>query len=113
MTVHANPTATEADPVERQLSQLHAALVLVQCMAGGEAIGSGDSAELARRYDAALPVARRRFDALAAEIIVVASAGVEALLGHKLRHGTEPQAAAACLAQEIRRGLAAMARLLA
>lgn len=85
-----------------QLAQLREVQALVERFAGrGDAVPAAEAAldEAARvgaAYGDSLPVARRRFDALVAETVAWAAAGVEALT----RAGGSP-AAAARLADEL------------
>jgi len=110
MTHQAPPPAppSGADP-GRQVAQLREALRLVERIAGRDGGPSASDARLdeAARvsiaYDRALPVAQRRFDALAAETAIWAAAGVEALLA--AGHGAPPRAAAARLAESLARAL--------
>ncbi|SMF61448.1 hypothetical protein [Allosphingosinicella indica] len=86
-----------------QLAQLHG---LVQRIAG-EATGTAQpddaldrSARISAAYDDAMPVVRKRFDALAAETAQWAASGVEALLQGR-SDAPPPRAAAARLAEEL------------
>jgi len=104
------PAVPAADP-GRQLAQLSEALQLVGRIAGRSGLARADcrldeAARLSHAYDRALPVARRRFDALAAEASVWAAAGVEALLA---AGEAAPRAAAARLALALDRVLADLA----
>jgi len=112
MTHQAPPPASSsaADP-GRQIAQLREALRLVERIAGRGDAGREDSrldeaARVSEAYDRALPVARRRFEALAAETVIWAAAGVEALL--IAGQGAPPRAAAARLADSLARALNAL-----
>ena len=115
MTHQAPPSPTPAgsDP-GRQVAQLREVLRLIEDISGGRVPrGSGDdaldeAARISAAYDAALPVAQRRFDALANEVTIWAAAGVEALLAG----GPPPRAAAARLARRLEDSLGEMAGLL-
>ncbi|HEX8216118.1 MAG TPA: hypothetical protein VF577_01520 [Allosphingosinicella sp.] len=112
---HQSP-ALEADQrpdAAAQLAQLRQVQALVEQIAGRSASSpSGDAAldEAARAgsaYEDAVPVARRRFDALVAETVAWAAAGVEALT----RAGGNP-AAAARLADELALAISDLLKLL-
>ncbi|MEA3046175.1 MAG: hypothetical protein QOJ53_507 [Sphingomonadales bacterium] len=113
---HQSPPAAPppgADP-GRQVAQLREALRLVERIAGQHESASRDArldeaARISEAYARALPVARRRFEALAAETSVWAAAGVEALL---IAGQDAPRAAAARLAHSLERALSEMAALL-
>ncbi|MEA3029762.1 MAG: hypothetical protein QOG13_1087 [Sphingomonadales bacterium] len=113
---HQSPPAAPppgADP-GRQVAQLREALRLVERIAGQSESASRDArldeaARISEAYARALPVARRRFEALAAETSVWAAAGVEALL---IAGEDAPRAAAARLAHSLERALSEMAALL-
>ena len=107
MTHQAPPVspAAGADP-GRQLAQLREALRLVERIAGRTSAaeaGLDEAATLSAAYDRALPVAQRRFDALAAETSIWAAAGVEALL--VAGEAAPPRAAAARLADSLGKAL--------
>lgn len=107
MTHQAPPVspAAGADP-GRQLAQLREALLLVERIAGRTSAaeaGLDAAATLSAAYDRALPVAQRRFDALAAETAIWAAAGVEALL--VAGNAAPPRAAAARLADSLGKAL--------
>jgi len=102
-----------ADPA-RLVAQLREALRLVERIAGrpdaaGPEAGLDEAARISDAYDRALPVARRRFEALAEETSLWAAAGVEALLVAGER---APQGAAARLAAALERALRELAELL-
>jgi hypothetical protein len=107
--------ALEADQrpdAAAQLAQLRQVHALVEQIAGRTATPSRDAAldEAARAgsaYADALPVVRRRFDALVAETVAWAAAGVEALT----RAGGNP-AAAARLADELALAIEDLLKLL-
>lgn len=113
MTHQAPPVSPAAgsDP-GRQLAQLREALRLVERLAGRESVaeaGLDEAATLSAAYDRALPVAQRRFDARAAESAIWAAAGVEALLA---AGEPAPRAAAARLAESLKRALGELERAL-
>lgn len=112
MTHQAPPPASPsaADP-GRQIAQLREALRLVERIAGRPDMAADDSrlnaaAMVSAAYARALPVAQRRFDALAAETVIWAAAGVEALL--LPGDGPPPRAAAARLADRLGHALNAL-----
>jgi hypothetical protein len=116
MTHQSPPSAPPpgADP-GRQIAQLREALRLVEHFAGQPEPASqegrlDEAARISEAYARALPVAQRRFEALAAETSVWAAAGVEALL---IAGEDAPRAAAARLAHSLERALSEMAALLA
>lgn len=107
MTYQPPPVSPQAgaDP-GRQLAQLREALRLVERIAGREGTaeaGLDEGATLSAAYGRALPVAQRRFDALAAETAIWAAAGVEALL--IAGEAAPPRAAAARLADSLKAAL--------
>jgi hypothetical protein len=115
MTHQAPPSAPPpgADP-GRQIAQLREALRLIERIAGHPESASHESrldeaARISEAYAHALPVARRRFEALVAETSIWAAAGVEALL---IAGEDAPRAAAARLAHSLERALSEMAALL-
>jgi hypothetical protein len=115
MTHQAPPSTPPlgADP-GRQFAQLREALRLVERIAGqGESASQesrlDEAARISEAYARALPVAQRRFEALAAETSVWAAAGVEALL---IAGEDAPPAAAARLVHSLERALSEMAALL-
>ena len=102
-----------ADPV-RLVAQLREALRLVERIAGrpdaaGPEAVLDEAARISDAYDRALPVARRRFEALAEESSIWAAAGVEALL---VAGDRAPRGAAARLAAALERALNELAALL-
>jgi hypothetical protein len=108
-----SPAPPGADP-GRQVAQLREALRLVERIAGRPDCATDErrldeAARISAAYDRALPVAQRRFDALAAEASVWAAAGVEALLA---AGAPSPRAAAARLARALERTLSELADLL-
>ena len=115
MTHQAPPPSAlpGADP-GRQIAQLREALRLVERIAGRADTASpegrlDEAARISGAYSRALPVAQRRFEALAAETSVWAAAGVEALL---IAGEDAPRAAAARLAHALERALSEMESLL-
>jgi hypothetical protein len=116
MTHQAPPPSASsgADP-GRQVAQLREALRVVERIAGIGGAGVSDSlldeaARISDAYERALPVAQRRFDALASEAAIWAAAGVEALL--VADGGAPPRAAAARLAASLDRALSQLAAFL-
>jgi len=114
MTHQAPPAAPPpgADP-GRQLAQLREALRLVERVAGRPAAADHDgrldeAARVSEAYARALPIAQRRFEALAAEIALWAAAGVEALLAG----GAPSRAAAERLARRLDAALSDLAAIL-
>ena len=113
---HQPPSVEAASGVDagRQVVQLRQVLLLVEQLAGrGDPAGAAEQAldEAARigtAYGDALPVVQRRFDALVAETVAWAAAGVEALTR---AHGGS-RAAAARLADELALALEDLSRLL-
>jgi hypothetical protein len=115
---HHSPAQQTPLPVEagQQVARLRSVLLLVEQMAG-RALPSwpdailDESARLSSAYGDALPVVRRRFEALANETAAWAAAGVEALLSH---HDAPepPRAAAAMLAAELDGALFDLGRIL-
>jgi len=105
MTIHTIPSAGDHSDIERQIEQLRTALALVESMSG-EPVAMAPLQLQARNATVA-----RRIAAIVAETAAIATAGIEALLAHQARHGTEPKAAAVRLAAEIRRGLGEAGRV--
>ncbi|MGS1018296.1 hypothetical protein [Allosphingosinicella humi] len=101
----------------RQIAQFRNALMLVEQIAGrGEVSEEGDPllAECARidtAYRGAPPVVQRRFDAMVSEIALWTAVGVEALITAR-DGGTPSSNAAARLADELRRALRQLSRVL-
>lgn len=97
----------------RQIAQLRQVLLLVEQIGGrGDVAAAAEAAldEAARigaAYGDAWPIVQRRFDALVAETVAWAAAGVEALTAS----GGSP-AAAARLADELDRAIADLLKLL-
>ena len=96
------------------VAQLCEALRLVERIAGradaaGPEAGLDEAARISAASDRALPIARRRFEALAEESALWAAAGVEALLVAGAR---APKGAAARLAAALERALRELAELL-
>ncbi len=112
---HSPALRPQSDAGQR-VAQLRHVLELVEELAGSPpATGAreaalDENARISSAYDVAEPIVRRRFDILAAETAAWSAAGVEALLA--AGEGRSP-AAAAALADELRRGLSALAALLA
>jgi hypothetical protein len=115
MTRHAPfpQPAPAADP-GRQLAQLREVLRLVESLAGRAAVlpplddALDDAARVTGAYGQALPVTQRRFDALTAETVSWAAAGVEALTSA----GGGSPAAAGRLADELGRVIEELRELL-
>jgi hypothetical protein len=108
--------ALEADQrpdAAAQLAQLREVQALVEMIAGrappspSREASLDEAARAGSAYGDALPVARRRFDALVAETVAWAAAGVEALT----RPGGNP-AAAARLADELGQAIEDLLKLL-
>jgi hypothetical protein len=99
-----------------QIARLRHVLALVEEMAGRSSLSPKDevldeAARVSAAYARALPIDQKRFDTLAAETARWAAAGVGALL--KLDEGGLPvRAAAERLAEELEKGLAALAQRL-
>lgn len=110
-----SPASSDADP-GRRIAQLREAQRLVEKIADrdparGEDAALDEAARLSAAYDRAPPVARRRFDALAAETSIWAAAGVEALLA--ANDGADPpRLAAGRLAEAIEEALGDLSELL-
>jgi hypothetical protein len=107
-----SPAADGPDP-GRQIAQLHEALRLVERIAGERRPHDhalNEAARISGAYAVALPVAQRRFEALANETALWAAAGVEALLSS----GPVPpsRAAAARLALQLETALDELIALL-
>lgn len=114
MTHQAQPSAPFSGPDSgRQVAQLREALRLVERIAGRPRAAQepllDEAARLSAAYDAALPVAQRRFEALASETSLWAAAGVEALLA---AGEAAPPGAAARLAERLDAALSEMAAFL-
>lgn len=91
---------------------MRAIRALVDELAGAPAGGAFESDEdLDRRYDAASPIAQRRFDALAGEVTAYAAAGLSALITGR-SSGGDVQGAAAHLAREMERSIRRMETLI-
>lgn len=117
MTHQAYPSSAPdgAEP-GRQIAQLREALRLVEKLADRRPAQEQDAAldeaaRLSAAYDRAPPVARRRFDAMAAETSVWAAAGVEALLAAN-DAAEPPRLAAGRLAEAIQEALGDLSELL-
>jgi hypothetical protein len=109
-----SPAASPGADPARMVAQLREALRLVERIAGrrdaaGPEAGLDEAARISDAYDRALPIARRRFEALAEETSLWAAAGVEALLVAGER---APRGAAARLAAALDRALRELAELL-
>lgn len=106
------PLANEAG---QQFARLSNALELAERIAGMEGrsrdAALDESARISGAYDSASPVARRRFDTLAAEIASWAGAGLDAL-ALAADPAKPPKAAAGRLAEELDIALGEMNRLL-
>jgi subtilisin family serine protease len=115
MTHQAPPLpASSGGDAGQQVASLRAVLILVQSIAGdtdaapAEEMLLEEAAQFSAAYEAAAPIAQRRFDAQAGEIAAWAAAGVEALL----KAGDPPLAPAARLAAEMEHGLARLRRVM-
>jgi hypothetical protein len=105
--------ASSGGDAGRQVASLREVLILVQSIAGDTASPADEmlleeAAQFSAAYEAAAPIAQRRFDAQAGEIAAWAAAGVEALL----KAGEPPIAPAARLAAEMEDGLARLRRVM-
>jgi hypothetical protein len=99
-----------AEAISRLASVKHA-LRLVDDFGGGPA-SDADEAELAAAWDETDEAKRRAFDRKSAKLVGVMAAGVEALLDERQK-GREPNAEASrALADQIRRELADVARVI-
>ena len=114
MTRHAPlPETTPAVDAPRQFAQLRQVSALVAQIAGrpgGNPCGDAaldEAARLGAAYGDALPIVQRRFDAMVAETVAWAAAGVDALT----RAGASP-AAAARLSDELADALEDLLKLL-
>lgn len=101
-----------AEPADTRLARLAEVLALVERLAGDAGAAIPMPPDTAAIYAAAGPIARRRFDALAAETAAFAAAGIEILLRQADTGGSGQQAAARCLAREMRAAIDDLARLL-
>ena len=100
------------EPADTRLARLAEILALVERLAGDGGAMVATPADTAAAYAAAGPIARRRFDALAAETAAFAAAGIEILLRQSETGGNGQPAAARCLAREMRAAIAELTRLL-
>jgi hypothetical protein len=99
-----------------QLAQLRQVLILIEELAGRSPLSPRDrdldeAARVSAAYARALPIDQKRFDSLAGETARWAQAGVEALLQLD-EAGLPVRAAAERLADELEKGLAALAQRL-
>ena len=116
---HQEPQQQTPQPIEAgwHVARLRSVLMLVEQMAGRDAQPLDEDAVLDEgtalnaAYGRAVPVAQRRFQALAVETAGWAAAGVEALLAHQDALNP-PRAAAAVLALELDRALVDLRRVL-
>jgi hypothetical protein len=112
---HQSPAlqAEQQPGAAAQLAQLRQVQALVDQIAGRSAAALtreaalDEAARVGSAYGDALPIARRRFDALVAETVAWAAAGVEALT----RAGAHP-APAARLAEELAHAIDDLLKLL-
>lgn len=99
----------------QQFARLRHVLDLTRQIAGSPAAGRDlaldESARVSGAYDAASPIAQRRFDMLVAETAAWAGAGLDALAACDDPR-KRPAAAAGRLVDELEFALAGMARLL-
>lgn len=109
--LHWLPTESDAG---RQFASLIHMKTIAEDVAGrglGDAsVALDHGARISAAYDAAVPVAQKRFDALAAEATSWATAAAQALLGDGNSHPSP--AAAERLAEELARAQREMERLL-
>ena len=101
-----------AEPADTRLARLIEVLALVERLAGDGGALLATPPDPVAAYAAAGPIARRRFDALAAETAAFAAAGIEILLRQPATGGNGQPAAARCLAREMRAAIGELARLL-
>jgi hypothetical protein len=114
---YQSTTQFTREPIDagRQLAQLAHVLALVEELAGRPTVpGQGDQtleqgAQVSSFYSDALPIVRRRFDALAAETAAWSAAGVEALLAAGEKRS---RAAARRLADELQAAVSELTKLL-
>jgi predicted NBD/HSP70 family sugar kinase len=114
---YQSPTRISNEPIDagRQLAQLRHVLSLVEELAGRMPASAGGDGALDRAalgsssYCDALPIVRRRFDALAAETACWSAAAVEALLAAGEKRS---RAAARRVADELQAALDALTSLL-
>ncbi len=114
---HQSPTHFPRTPIDAggQVAQLRHVLRLVGELAGRRAARGADeaaldeSARISSAYDRALPIVRRRFDALAGETAAWSAAAIEALL---LAGDQRSPAAARRLADELEAALRKLTALL-
>lgn len=104
--------AALADGPDKRLAQLAGALALVARLAGDDGAPLPAPADVTTAYAAAGPIARRRFDALAAETAAFAAAGIEVLLRQRAARGGDCRAAAAHLASEMRTAMTIMTQVI-
>ena len=109
------PTAESApqpapEPVIR-LASVHNALRLVDEFGGGPA-SDFDVADAAQDWAQASGAEQRCFDRRSAELLAVASAGLELVASHRQMGGDVSPAAMQLLADEIRAGLADIEKLI-
>jgi hypothetical protein len=112
----STPQLAASAEAGRQVAQLRHVLGLVEQIAGKESGSHGDAgldenARVSSAYEAAPPIVRRRFDALAEEAVAWATAGVQALVAAK-GDPMPPRAAAAGLADELSAVLRKLGRLI-
>ena len=114
---HQSPLQQLSVPVEagHQVARLREVLLLVEELAGRERDEDGgaaldESARFSSAYANALPIAQRRFDALADETAAWAATAVEALLARQ-DAPEPPRAAATVLARELDLALTDLARI--
>lgn len=100
------------EPADTRLARLAAVLALVERLADDPRPAPSALPDAATAYAAAGPIARRRFDALAAETAAFAAAGIEILLRQSETGGNGQPAAARRLAREMRAAIDALTRLL-
>jgi hypothetical protein len=110
---YQSPSSFTRAPVDggRQLDQLRRVLALVEELAGRPTLPSAldEGAQTSGVYSEALPVVRKRFDALASETAAWSAAGVEALLAAGEKRS---RAAARRLADELQTAVGELTKLL-
>jgi hypothetical protein len=110
---YQSPSPLTRAPIDggRQLDQLRRVLALVEELAGRPTLPSEpvEGAQTSRVYSEALPVVRKRFDALASQTAAWSAAGVEALLAAGEKRSP---AAARRLADELQSAVGELTKLL-
>lgn len=100
------------EPADARLARLAEVLALVERLSGEAGAPIMIGPHLDSAYASAGPIARRRFDALAAETAAIAATGIEILLRRNDDAGGDRRPAARRLAVEMRAAIDEMMRLL-